>query len=60
MEKTVYTSRVRVNFDCSVRGIITPSITVEGIDTDAAEVLKLAAHVLDEALLEAKKRSTPQ
>jgi len=39
MEQT-FTKRIRISLNTSVKGIITPNITVEMIDTDKETVLK--------------------
>ncbi len=57
-EQQTYKKRIRVNYSVSVKGIVTPDITVEMIDTDKEEVLKEAKELLEEALKIAKEKST--
>ncbi len=52
-----YKKRIRVNFSVSTKGIVTPDITVEMIDTDDNIVLKEAAILLDSAIVIARERS---
>ena len=52
-----YKKRTRINFSCSVKGVITPEITVEKLDSDNLGTLNEAVELLDLALAEAKKRS---
>ena len=52
-----YKKRIRVNFSVSVKGIVTPDITCEMIDTDKDIVLKEAGDLLVSALVVAKERS---
>ena len=51
------TSRYRVNFSCSVKGVITPEVTFELTNGSKDEVLREAEDLLDKALLIAKART---
>jgi len=53
-----YKKRTRVNFSTSVKGIVTPDVTFEGIDMDNEDVIIEATKLLDAALVIAKGRST--
>lgn len=52
-----YKKRIRVNYSMSVKGIVTPDITVEMIDTDKLEVLTEAKDILVLAQAVAKEKS---
>lgn len=58
MVEVIKTTRIRVNYDVSVKGVVTPSITVEMTDVPRSEVLIEATKLLDEALIIAKERSS--
>jgi len=53
-----YKKRTRVNFGVSVKGIVTPDVTVETFNDDTEDTLKEATELLDKALVIAKARST--
>lgn len=52
-----YKKRIRVNYDVTSKGVVTPSITVEMYDTDKIEVLKEAEELLVLAQAVAKDKS---
>ena len=54
---TQYSVRHRVNFAMSVKGIVTPDITVEMIDKTKEEVVKEAGELLVLAQQIAKEKS---
>ena len=55
---TNYKKRVRVNFSTSVKGVVTPDITIECLDPLKAEdVLKEAEELHIKALLKAESMS---
>ncbi len=58
MTETNYKVRHRVNFSVSVKGIVTPNVTVEKIDGTKEETLKEAKELLDEALKVAQERTS--
>jgi hypothetical protein len=49
-----YKKRTRVNFSCSVKGIITPEVTVERLDSNNLDTLNEAVELLEQALQRAK------
>ena len=57
MVEIIKNKRIRVNFDVSTKGVVSPSITVEMEDEPYQIVLDEATRVLDEALLIAKARN---
>lgn len=58
METNTYKKRFRVNFSVSVKGIVTPDVTAELLDSTGKETLDEATKLLDEALKVAKSRSS--
>lgn len=57
MVEVIKTTRIRVNFDVTTKGVVTPSVTVEMTDEPRNVVLSEATKLLDEALVIAKFRS---
>jgi hypothetical protein len=49
--------RTRVNFSVSVKGVVTPDVTIETYDETTTDTLKEATKLLDEALQIAKERT---
>jgi len=60
MTEANYKKRVRINFSKSVKGIITPDVTVEMIDETNETVLAEAKKVFDEANTYAVNKSDTQ
>lgn len=52
-----YKKRHRVNFSVSVKGVVTPDVTFEGVDLTKEDVIKEATSLLDMAMIVAKERS---
>lgn len=57
MIEQTYKKRTRVSFSTSVKGVVTPEVTVEVLDSDNDGVLCEAVELLDKALIEANKRT---
>lgn len=58
--ETTYKTRHRVNFSVSVKGIVTPEVTCEKIDSTKEDVMEEAHNLLKMALKVAEERSKPQ
>ena len=57
MPEQNYSTRHRVNFSVSVKGVITPDVTAELVNGTKEDTVKEAAELLDQAMREAKSRS---
>lgn len=52
-----YKVRYRVNYSVSVKGVVTPDVTCEKIDSTKEETLAEAKELLESALVIAKEKS---
>ena len=50
-------TRKRVNFSVSVKGIVTPDVTVEKYECSNEEIVKEAAELLQSAMVEADRQT---
>ena len=58
MTEQNYRVRHRVNFSVSVKGIVTPDVTAELVDSTKEETLKEAEELLNKALEIAREKSS--